>query len=72
MVHAKNGQGHNNADLVLSDMAGNVTGHADKDEESALEIVKACFEFCKVGLRIGHIMKGGENDGQWRPGGTLV
>lgn len=68
MMHAVNGQGHNNADLVLSDMAGNLSGDRDRDAESALEIVKACFEFAKVGLRIGHLFK----DGTWRPGGTLV
>lgn len=57
------------ADLVLSDMAGNVTGHGAKDAEQAFGIVKSCLEFAKVGLRVGHYHA---KDGVWRPGGTLV
>lgn len=57
------------ADLVLSDMAGNVSGNVDKDQEAAVAIAKACYEFVRVALRPGHFFK---TTGAWRPGGNLV
>ncbi|CDZ98134.1 Cell division protein FtsJ [Phaffia rhodozyma] len=66
--NATNGNGHNKADLVLSDMAGDLSGNRFKDEEAGMDICQAVWEFCKTGLRLGHVFA----DGVRRPGGTLV
>jgi len=56
------------ADLVLSDMGANMSGNSSTDQHESWKLTKMVFEFCKVGLRVGHY----HADGVWRPGGTLM
>ncbi|KAF8193733.1 ribosomal RNA large subunit methyltransferase J [Pholiota molesta] len=39
------------ADVILSDMAANVTGHDFRDTQASLEICEAVFEFARTNLR---------------------
>jgi 23S rRNA (uridine2552-2'-O)-methyltransferase len=39
------------ADVILSDMAANVTGHRDTDVQSSLDIASAVWDFARVHLR---------------------
>jgi len=39
------------ADVILSDIAGNISGNTAHDTESSLEICEAVFEFARVNLR---------------------
>lgn len=57
------------ADVVVSDMGANMSGNASRDQEESWKLCQSVFEFCKVGLRVGHFHV---KDGLWRKGGTLV
>ncbi|KAL7411233.1 FtsJ-like methyltransferase-domain-containing protein [Mrakia frigida] len=57
------------ADLVMSDMGSNMSGLASMDQEASWKLTKMVFEFCKVGLRVGHFHG---QDGIWRSGGTMI
>ncbi|KAF9266367.1 23S ribosomal RNA methyltransferase [Marasmius fiardii PR-910] len=50
-VLARFGFGQRNADIILSDIAANMTGVAAHDDEASLQICRAVWQFAKKNLR---------------------